>query len=233
MTDATPTPNAAAPAASLICLQGGAEFGPRCRTMDAELVALAAERRPGPVVIATLAGAPGREYDIAGANGVRHFTGLGVGADALSAPDARSEPAAAESAWRSASLLVLPGGSPARLLTALRSTGFDRLLIDLLGQGTVVMGASAGAMVLCARTWLPERGSVDDGLGVIPDTLVLPHWDPRRSAPKGIGDSVSVLGVPEQSGVLCVGGVPVRSMGAGPSTVIAPDGARRLLPASD
>jgi cyanophycinase len=218
-------------AASLICLQGGAEFGPQCRTMDAELIALAAERRAGPVVIATLAGAPGREYDIAGANGVRHFTGLG--AEAVSAPDARSEPAAAEVAWRSASLLVLPGGSPARLLTALRATGFDRLLLELLDGGTAVMGASAGAMVLCARTWLPERGSIEDGLDLIPDVLVLPHWDSRRSAPKGLGDGVSVLGIPEQSGVLCVGGSPLRSMGATPSAVIGPDGSRRLLPSSD
>jgi cyanophycinase-like exopeptidase len=219
-----------ASSASMICLQGGAEFGPQCRSMDAELVALAQERRPGPVVIATLAGAPGREYDTAGANGVRHFTGLG--ARAISAPDARTEPAAAESAWRSASLLVMPGGSPARLLSALRSTGFDRLLVELLDQGTGVMGASAGAMVLCARTWLPERGSVEDGLGLIPGALVLPHWDARRAPPQGLGDGVSVLGIPEQSGVLCVGGTPIRSMGAGLSTAISPDGSRRLLPTS-
>jgi cyanophycinase-like exopeptidase len=231
MNTEAPHSNAEQPAASLICLQGGAEFGPQCRTMDAELIALAAERRSGPVVIATLAGAPGREYDTAGANGVRHFTGLG--AEAVSAPDARSDPAAAEVAWREASLLVLPGGSPARLLTALRTTGFDRLLLELLGEGAAVMGASAGAMVLCARTWLPERGSVEDGLGLIPDTLVLPHWDSRRTSPKGVGNNVSVLGIPEQSGVLCVRGTPLRSMGAASSTVIAPDGSRRPVSSSD
>jgi hypothetical protein len=95
------------------------------------------------------------------------------------------------------------------------------------------MGASAGAMVLCERTWLPERASIEAGLGLIPETLVIPHWDARRTPPKGLGDSVSVLGIPEQSGVLCAGGAPLRSMGAAPSAVIAPDGSRRLLSASD
>lgn len=227
MNHAAPASKADQSAASFICLQGGAEFGTKCRTMDAELVALAGQRRSGPVVIATLAGAPGREYDTAGANGVRHFTGLG--AEALSAPDARSEPAAAESAWRSASLLVLPGGSPARLLTALRTTGFDRLLVDLLDQGTGVMGASAGAMVLCERTWLPEQGTVEAGLGLVPDTLVLPHWDARRRPPDG-ADAVRVLGIPEQSGVLVLPGEPLHSMGAAPSTLIAPSGVRTLVP---
>lgn len=215
---------------SMICLQGGAEFGARCRDMDAELVALASERRKGGVVIAALAGARGREYDTAGANGVRHFSGLG--ATAVSAPDARAEPAAAEAAWRSASLLVLPGGSPSRLLDALRATGLDRLLVELLAEGTVVMGASAGAMVLCERTWLPDRGSVEDGIGLVPRLLVLPHWSGTRKAPDGVGDDISILGIPEQSGVLVTEGHAVRSTGANLSTVFDPDGTGHPLPAS-
>jgi cyanophycinase-like exopeptidase len=213
---------------TLVCLQGGAEFGPACREMDAALVERAARERPGPVVIAPLAGAPGREHDRAGANGVRHFTALG--ATALVAPDARTDPRAAEVAWRQASLLVLPGGSPSRLLDALRTTELDTLVHELLAEGCVVMGASAGAMVLCGRTWLPDRGSIVDGLGVVPDHLVLPHWDGRRPMPDQPGAGVRGLGVPEQSGVLVEDGAPLWSVGARDSALLGQDGARRALP---
>lgn len=214
---------------SVICLQGGAEFGPDCEAMDAALVALASSRRPGTVVLAPLAATPGRDYERAGANGLRHFTSLG--ADAVVAPDVRHDVTAARSSWESASLLVLPGGSPARLLTALIDAAFDELLRDLLDDGVVVMGASAGAMVLCGRTWLPEQNLVADGIGLVPKTLVLPHWDGRRSAPPGAGEGVHTLGIPEQSGVMVVDGQPRHSVGAAASTLMTPDGTRHPLSA--
>ena len=39
----------------VVCLQGGAEFGPDCREMDADLL----RRAGGPVVVTALAGAVG------------------------------------------------------------------------------------------------------------------------------------------------------------------------------
>lgn len=191
----------------LVCLQGGAEFGPDCREMDAELV----RRADGPVVVTALAGAVGREHATAGANGVRHFRALG--ADVVAAPDAREDPAAALEVLRRARLLVLPGGSPSRLLEALRSTGVDQVVTDLLAAGGVVSGSSAGAMVLCGWTVLPDRPgpAVERGLGVVPDVLVLPHWsgdgraDWRRAVEAAVPPEVEVLGIPEQSGVLVDG----------------------------
>ena len=76
-----------------ICLQGGNEFGPGSRSMDADLVS----RAGGRIVITALAGAPGREYDTATANGVRHFRALGAG-EVVGAPDAREDPAGAHEA---------------------------------------------------------------------------------------------------------------------------------------
>jgi cyanophycinase-like exopeptidase len=210
----------------MICLQGGAEFGRDCRPMDAALVAEASRRNQGPVVIAPLAARPGREHDIAGANGVRHFTGLG--ATAVVAPDARLDPTTAAEVWRQASLLVLPGGSPAGLLDALRSTGLDAVLAELVDAGVAVMGASAGAMVLCEHAWLPDRGRVVEGLGHVPGHLVLPHWDGRRSTPPGT--DARGLGIPEQSGALVVDGVPTASVGRSPSAVLDRDGVARALP---
>ena len=189
-------------------MQGGAEFGPGCRDMDVELL----RRAGGPVVVTALAGAVGREYRTANDNGVRHFRALGA-PDVVAAPDAREDPAGALEVLRRARLLVLPGGSPSRLLGALRSTGVDRVVSDLLAAGGVVSGSSAGAMVLCGWTVLPDRPgpAVERGLGVVPDALVLPHWsgdgraDWLRAVEAVVPADVEVLGVPEQSGVLVEG----------------------------
>jgi cyanophycinase-like exopeptidase len=211
----------------LICLQGGAEFGAHCRPMDQELIAAAARVRSGPVVLVALAAAPGREYDAAGRNGVRHFSALG--ADALAAPDARSDDAGATAAVEAAGLVVLPGGSPGRLLHALRTTTAGQALAAFIAEGGVVMGASAGAMVLAERMLDPARGLVVDGLGHVPGHLVLPHWDGRRRPPAAAGERIHGLGIPEQSGVLVVDGVPVAGVGRSSSARLLADGSSEVL----
>ena len=214
------------PVTGVVCLQGGAEFGPDCREMDAELL----RRAGGPVVVTALAGAVGREYRTASDNGVRHFRALGA-TDVVAAPDAREDPAAALEALRRARLLVLPGGSPSRLLDALRATGVDRVVTELLADGGVVSGSSAGAMVLCRWTVLPDRPgpAVERGLGVVPDVLVLPHWsgsgrdDWLRAVDAAVPAEVEVLGVPEQSGVL-VDGPSFTAVGAAATSLLRSGG---------
>jgi cyanophycinase-like exopeptidase len=182
--------------------------------MDLDLV----RRAGGRVVVTALAGSVGRDYDTATANGVRHFRAIGAG-DVVGAPDARLDPVGAQAAVLSARLLVLPGGSPSRLLDALRSTGIGDRLADLLDDGGLVMGASAGAMVLCPWTVLPDQRSggslaVEPGLGLVGDLLVVPHWsggssrgDWLRSIEAVIPTTTTVLGIPEESGVLVDGDV--------------------------
>lgn len=194
----------------MLCLQGGAEFSTGCRSMDGDLLRRAGG---GPVVVAALAGAPGREYDTAGDNGVRHFRSLGA-AEAVVAPDVRTEPDAALEQLRSARLLVLPGGSPSRLLDVLRSTPVGDVVRQVLDRGDVVMGSSAGAMVLCGWTVLPDRRGpagpdVVRGLGLVPNLLVVPHWsgaagrgDWLRAVEQAVPPDVQVVGLPEESGVL-------------------------------
>ena len=189
-----------------VCLQGGAEFGPACREMDADLL----RRADGPVVVSALAGTVGADYRTATANGVRHFRSLGA-ADVVAAPDAREDREGALAALSRARLLVLPGGSPTRLLDALRSTGVDEVLRRVLADGGVVSGSSAGAMVLGGWTVLPEGGPrVVEALGLVPDVLVVPHWTGARrdwldAVEDGVPPEVTVLGIPEQSGVLVEG----------------------------
>jgi cyanophycinase-like exopeptidase len=182
--------------------------------MDLDLV----HRAAGRVVVTALAGAVGRDYDTATANGVRHFKAIGAG-DVVGAPDARLDPVGAQHAVMSARLLVLPGGSPSRLLDALESTGVGDRIGELLHDGAVVMGASAGAMVLCPWTVLPDRRSggalaVEPGLGLAGDLLVVPHWsggssrgDWLRSIEAAVPSSTMVLGIPEESGIVVEGGV--------------------------
>lgn len=213
-----------------VCLQGGGEFSRACVEMDADLV----RRADGPVVVTALAGAPGREYRTAGDNGVRHYREAGA-AEVTSAPDVREDEPGALRSLRSARLLVLPGGSPARLLAALQDTPVGGVVAALLADGGVVMGASAGAMVLCPFTVLPGRPGptgpqVSPGLGLVPGLAVLPHW----SGPAGRQDWVSaltaaappgtvVLGIPEESGVLVetgVGGTAYTAVGRSATTLV-------------
>lgn len=212
---------------SMVCLQGGGEFSPGCRTMDAELV----RRAGGRVVVSALAGSPGSDYRTATANGVRHFRAVGS-VDVVGAPDARDEPAAAIEVLRTARLLVLPGGSPSRLLAALQQTGVGQLVAELLEADGVVMGASAGAMVLCPWTVLPDRRGaqgpvVEAGLGLVPGVVVLPHWraggdrgDWERAVQARAGDGVQLLGLPEESGVV-VEGTSFTAVGQSPSRLIS------------
>lgn len=212
-----------------VCLQGGGEFSAGCRTMDADL----ARRAGGRVVVTALAGTPGRDYDTATANGVRHFRAVGA-PDVAGAPDVRVDPEGALASLRSARLLVLPGGSPSRLLTALTTTAVGELVGALLADGGVVMGASAGAMVLCPWTVLPDKRTsgalaVERGLGLVPDLVVLPHWsggssrgDWLRAIEDAVPAGTRVLGIPEESGVLvedevltAVGRTPTRLVSEG------------------
>lgn len=217
----------------LICLQGGNEFAPACRDMDALLL-----DRAGPgnaVVLVPLAGAPGKEYDTAGANGARHFTALGA-TDVRVAPDARKDPAGALAATREARLLVLPGGSPRRLRDAIAGTPLHDAIRDAANDpDRVVMGSSAGAMVLCRATVLPQwRGTPEtgEGLGVVEDFAVVPHYDGPRTAWEralhAAAPDTDLLGIPEYSGVL-LDGETVTAVGQQATTLIAPDGTREVL----
>ncbi|MCW2545319.1 MAG: hypothetical protein JWM40_2871 [Frankiales bacterium] len=191
----------------VVCLQGGNEFSPRCREMDALLV----DGLAGPVVVTALAGEIGSDYRRATANGVRHYSGL-TDLPVVGAPDVRTDPDEALAVLRSARLIVLPGGSPGRLLAALTDTPVGSVLADLIDGGGRVMGSSAGAMVLGPWCVLPGRPvGVAVGLGLVP-VVTIPHWDGsrapwERAIGKQVPADVPVVGIPEESGLLVQQGV--------------------------
>ena len=80
-------------------------------------------------------------------------------------------------------MVVLTGGSPRRLRDALVATGLDERIRDRHAAGALVMGSSAGAMVACATTLLPQwRGNPQSGpgIGLVPGHVVVPHYDGKR-----------------------------------------------------
>ena len=238
----------AEPSAGPVCLQGGGELSPACRPMDARVLRrVAGGPQPVRVVVAALAAVPGREHDTAVRHGVEHYRRLG--ADAVGAPDARTDPGGAVAALRAARLVVLPGGSPSRLLDALRTTPVGDLLTALAAEGTAVSGSSAGAMVLGGWTVLPDRRgetglAVEPGLGLVPGVVVVPHWsgggsrgDWLRALDAAVPAGTAVLGLPEESGVLvqgrtatALGVAAVRRVDAGRD---APPGSSWELPAPE
>lgn len=206
-----------------VCLQGGAEFSPGCAAMDAQLLRLAG----GPVAVTALAAAPGAQYRQANAGGVAHYSRLG--ANAVDVPDVREDCAGALAALADARVLVLPGGSPARLLAALADSPVGQVVLDLHAAGGLVVGSSAGAMVLCGWTVLPDRvgppgTAVVPGLDVVPRMLVLPHYqqgqpDWLRAVDARVPPDTVVLGLPEESGVL-VRDRTVTALGQAPSRLV-------------
>lgn len=187
--------------AGTICLQGGREFGSGCRDLDMEVLR---RTQMGPIVVLAGAAQPGKQYTTASRNAARYYSNLS-GDPAVPAPDPREELGACLDTLGQASMVVLPGGSPTellRVLTELDEGVVGERLRALHADGITLSGASAGAMVLCARTWLADGdGSITDGLGLVPG-IALPHHEPGREGRAGTPPELPVWGLPECGGVL-------------------------------
>lgn len=186
-----------------VCLQGGREFGDDCLPMDSAVLEAAG---PGRVVVLASAGRQGQDYAQAGANAARHYRAAGA-TDVVVAPDPRDDPAGAVAALTGARVVVLPGGSPSSLHAALMADGepspAGEQLLATLAAGGAVMGSSAGAMVLCARTVLPDSGRrVVAGLGAVPGALALVHWSGPGGGWESLGGDGALVGLPEASGLM-------------------------------
>ncbi len=205
----------------LICLQGGAEFGPACIDMDREVLA----RSPaGAVVVLAGAASPGREHSGAIRNARRHYSKL-TDRQVVGAPDPRGDLDGAMSALDGAGLVVLPGGSPRRLLDVLEM-GIGQKLLQLHETGCSLSGASAGAMVLCSHTMVPGAG-VTTGLGLI-EGIAIPHFDGTNWWDLDLPGEVVRWGLPECGGILFTDD-SVEPIGSGQATRLLDGVASRLL----
>lgn len=199
----------------LICLQGGNEFSDACRDMDAYLLDQADN---GLVVVLPYAVA-GEDRRRTVEEATAYYRSLGA-----------TELAAGADRLNEARLVVIPGGSPRRLQEALAPLK-DALADAAADPGTVITGSSAGAMLLCETTVLPEPFATGRGLGLVDDFAVIPHYDgPRQDwedALRNAAPGTDLLGIPESSGVL-LDGESVTAIGARAATLVTEDGRDEL-----
>ncbi len=158
--------------AGVVALVGGAEWSEGC-TFDAELL----ERSGSPeVVVLPTAAAyqqPERKVLVAG----EWFSALGAvarGLMVLSRSDAEDPDAA--KIVRRARFVYLSGGSPLHLRSVLKNSAVFAALKEALGDGAVVAGSAAGAMVLTDPMVDPRGGALTVGLGLVNRLAVVTHF---------------------------------------------------------
>ena len=190
-----------------ILLEGGAEFGGQMSEPDRRAIELAG----GPdalISIIPTAAAPDNNDQRAGRNGVNWFKSLGA-TDVESLPlidkASANDPAIANQVSQSR-LIYLLGGFTGYLAETLKDSASWQAMLNAYSDGAVIAGSSAGAMVLCQYYYDPGRSQIVEGLGLLPNTCVLPH---HNTFGKGWAQRMTVylpnavlLGIDEQTGML-------------------------------
>ena len=174
-----------------IALVGGDEFRVGCEPMDLEILAAAGSSRPKVLIVPTAAA--DQNPAMAASNGVAYFEGLGAEADSLmvlDSQDADDDGLVSHVRW--ADVVYLAGGDPAHLLDVLRGSSMLRAIMESVNGGAVLVGSSAGAMVL--GEWMRYR-SVRPALGLLDGLAVLPHHE--RSSPDKVATELSDTSYPE------------------------------------
>jgi cyanophycinase len=117
--------------------------------------------------------------------GVEHFSRLGAQAEAVMALDRATcaDEALAERV-RAANLVYFSGGKPDYLYDTLADTLVWEAVKAVLARGGVLAGCSAGAMilggylpVLSLRLGVPWVGKWQSGFALVPQCVVVPHYD--------------------------------------------------------
>jgi len=199
-----------------VALVGAGEFLPVMAEFDAGLLAATGRARPRVAILPTASYPDGEEVFTRWATmGVAHFGDLGAEVEPVLVRDraAADDPAAAQ-AIGEADLVYLSGGKPAYLLRVLDGSAVGRALGEAHERGSVLVGCSAGAMVLAQHAFdfrvrlSPWPLRWGPGLGFVEDASVIPHYDawpepftalialqaPRGSLVLGIDEETAVVG---------------------------------------
>ena len=161
-----------------IALVGSGEYLPVMHDIEAWLL----ERRPAKYVQIATAAAPEGDTSLAHWHdlGAKAAARLGVEQVIL---DIRDRDDANDQRWidliEGAGLIYLSGGNPSYLSNTLRETSVWNAIVNEWRNGASLAGCSAGAMSMCGYVpdfRHPRSGGVN-GLGLLPDTRVLPHFD--------------------------------------------------------
>ncbi len=175
------------PGAGPVALVGSGEFLEVMVQVDAELLAGRAQRAVFLPTAAAEEGAGRVQYwiDLAKA----HYAAMGVEPvplEVLDRDDAQRPELAAQ--VDGAGLVYLSGGNPGYLAHTLAGTAVWQAILDSWQSGAAIAGCSAGA---CALTRIaddfrrPGRFA-GEGLAVVPEFVVLPHFDRIESWAPGL-----------------------------------------------
>lgn len=223
-----------------IALVGGDEFRPDCEPMDRALLAGITHQPPRVVILPTAAARQGPA--LAAKNGERWFGRLGARTGSLMviSPLEASDPKLL-AALGDYDALYLTGGDPALLLDIAQGSAFAEALRARLRAGALVIGSSAGAMVLGAAMRYRSPGWTRT-LGLAPQVAVLPHherapradWQELRESLASLDADlreVTPLGIPTATAcALTDGDQAWRVVGARPVTVYAAGGPYQVAP---
>jgi cyanophycinase len=192
-----------------IALVGSGEFLPVMEAVDA---ALLAGRPPRAVFLPTASAPEGPErVDYWLRLGAEHYRRLGAEPVALAVLDRRDadDPANA-AAIAGAGLVYLSGGNPGYLADTLRDTAVLGAIVAAWQAGAALAGCSAGACALTALADDTRMGATRLGLAVVPELVVLPHFDrierwlpgivARRAA--GLTAGQTLVGIDEETALI-------------------------------
>ncbi len=200
-----------------ILLVGGDEFRPAGVVMDRRILELTGRATPRVAIIPTAAASENPQ--LAAANGVRHFNGLG--ADAYSVDVVRredSENPRMVAQLNGADVIYFTGGSPEHLFSVLDASPLLDAVVAANEAGAIWAGSSAGAMVLGAVMRRPSSGSpVSRALNIVPNVMTLPHHE--RSDPEAV---LAQLAGPATVGLTTLG------IDGGSGMLLEPNGAVAL-----
>jgi cyanophycinase len=174
------------PTGRTFLLMGSGEFEP----WSDEIEAAALEDRTGPVVVLPTASSTEGD-DVFGRWGrmaLEHYTTAGI--DARLVPVKTREDADREDharALEGAAMVFFSGGKPQHLAATIHGTRLWDVLRDVLDEGAVFAGCSAGALIASqSREQRRERGVRTGwvfGLGLVPHVSFGVHWDKVKVIP--------------------------------------------------
>jgi cyanophycinase len=204
------------PESGPIALVGSGEFLPAMNEIDAALLAATGRRRPRVAILPTASWPDGDDVFRRWASmGVDHFTALGAEVEPVLVRDRfDAEDDAHVQAIGEADVIYLSGGKPGHLTDTLVGSPVGDALLAAHRRGATIAGCSAGAMTLAARHWDVRRRRLfwplrwRDGLDLVPNGTVIPHYDafpeamtamivlqtPRTLATLGIDEETAAVG---------------------------------------
>ena len=167
--------------AGAIALVGSGEYLPQAQALESELLRLAISRGKSNtfIQIPTAAGKEGSEsLDFWRDRGAKQGERIGCEVKylpVLTREDAHNSHFISEVG--NAGLIYFSGGDPVHLAEIFRDTPLWSAIVKAWESGSSLAGCSAGAMAFGGKIIGIRRSHISEGLNLLPDIEVIPHYD--------------------------------------------------------